>query len=339
MDDKQAHTDQNGRVDLHSHSYASNDGAGYPGDIARHFKQAGFAAFSLTDHGSYLGQEEAARVAAEVGIEFIPGVEITASVGDEGLPTDDRADILCYFYELTPEVRALGVRHEEFFGTICRFLEASVKAGKLAMDPSGFEAYLESRYGELGVAHWPGIQREALGQILIECGLIDLAEGRERGFDECEWSRQQVAVHLNDYNLPSPPLELETVCRVMKQAGAVLILAHPGSGKREASDTERARITRWLDRYVDGIEVFHHRNNPGYRSMLLDIARRRDCPYTGGGDRHNIPGDARLAGINPGSPEALTWNAGPAKLYGHISEAPLECLHLLRQAANKRQGR
>lgn len=324
-----------GFVDLHCHSYASSDGAGYPAEMARYFKQAGFKAFSLTDHATFLGQKEARMTAAEVGIEFVPGVEITAIVDDSDLPTDQGADILCFDYQMTPEVEALAVREGLFLDTIRRFIGEMRAKGQLDFGVEDFEHQVQDRYGERGVAHWPGIQRETLGELLIARRMIDLEEGRKRGFGTREWSRQATAEWLRDYNQEPDPTPLDHACRVMRAAGAVLILAHPGQRRREPGDEERKRIHKWLDDYVDGVEVFHHRNSPDYRRMLLEIVEERGRPYTGGGDRHHFPGDGGIEKVPLRLDRIKEWNAGPAKLHGHISEAPANCLDRVRTAGRR----
>ncbi len=66
------------RVDLHSHSNVS-DGLDSPAELVRLMAYAGVSAFSLTDHDSLQGLTEARREADTLGIELIPGAEISAS--------------------------------------------------------------------------------------------------------------------------------------------------------------------------------------------------------------------------------------------------------------------
>ena len=64
-------------ADLHCHSYYS-DGDLPPSELAVHCKQSGSEVFALTDHDTMLGAQEAAEAAAELGLKFLPGVEISA---------------------------------------------------------------------------------------------------------------------------------------------------------------------------------------------------------------------------------------------------------------------
>lgn len=69
------------------------------------------------------------------------------------------------------------------------------------------------------------------------------------------------------------------VCDTLHRAGAVVILAHPATATKD-------QFLQWLDRYGDGIEVYHPRNKPDYRRLLLEVVRDTGCAFTGGSDLH-----------------------------------------------------
>ena len=62
--------------DLHIHSGYSSDGELPVAAIVGLCAARGLDAFSLTDHNSVRGVGEAARLARERGIGFVPGIEI-----------------------------------------------------------------------------------------------------------------------------------------------------------------------------------------------------------------------------------------------------------------------
>src|SRR3954449_12778915 len=64
-------------VDLHSHSTAS-DGTFAPRDVVRLAREAGLAGLALTDHDTIGGRAEAGAAAAEAGMAFLNGIEISA---------------------------------------------------------------------------------------------------------------------------------------------------------------------------------------------------------------------------------------------------------------------
>ena len=62
-------------IDLHSHSTAS-DGTSTPRDLLFEARDAGLTALALTDHDTLDGLAEASDTAEELGIRFIPGIEL-----------------------------------------------------------------------------------------------------------------------------------------------------------------------------------------------------------------------------------------------------------------------
>jgi 3',5'-nucleoside bisphosphate phosphatase len=69
----------NSSIDLHTHSTAS-DGIYSPTELLHRAKEIGIRILALTDHDSTGGLEEAAQVAAQLDIDFIPGIEINTDV-------------------------------------------------------------------------------------------------------------------------------------------------------------------------------------------------------------------------------------------------------------------
>ncbi|RTL41616.1 MAG: PHP domain-containing protein, partial [Rhodocyclaceae bacterium] len=69
-------------ADLHCHSTAS-DGTLAPAEVVRRAKVNGVELLALTDHDELLGLGEAVAAADEVGLRFVPGVEISVSWLDQ----------------------------------------------------------------------------------------------------------------------------------------------------------------------------------------------------------------------------------------------------------------
>src|SRR3954471_23037799 len=72
-----------GFVDLHCHSTAS-DGTFAPADVVRLARERKLSALALTDHDTIGGIEEAAGEARRLGIDFLPGIEISAEYPHPG---------------------------------------------------------------------------------------------------------------------------------------------------------------------------------------------------------------------------------------------------------------
>jgi len=64
------------KIDLHIHSNFS-DGTRHPKDIIRETKEMGFDVISITDHDTMDGYKAGKRLAKHLGLELVPGVEIS----------------------------------------------------------------------------------------------------------------------------------------------------------------------------------------------------------------------------------------------------------------------
>src|SRR5688572_26821336 len=70
-------------VDLHCHSTAS-DGTLSPTQVVQLAHRAGLTALALTDHDTIGGVGEAASAAGSLGIDFLPGIEISCEFPHPG---------------------------------------------------------------------------------------------------------------------------------------------------------------------------------------------------------------------------------------------------------------
>ena len=64
--------------DLHAHSTAS-DGTLSPAELMQHAHAAGVNVMALTDHDTTAGIAEARDTATQLGMDFIPGIELSVT--------------------------------------------------------------------------------------------------------------------------------------------------------------------------------------------------------------------------------------------------------------------
>ena len=72
------------RIDLHLHTTHS-DGSFPPADVLAFAQTAGVTALAITDHDIVAGIPEAMELGSRLGMEIIPGVEISSRYGDSEL--------------------------------------------------------------------------------------------------------------------------------------------------------------------------------------------------------------------------------------------------------------
>jgi predicted metal-dependent phosphoesterase TrpH len=286
-------------VDLHCHCSASGGAIGTPADVAEHMAQNGYAAFALTEHDNFESLEQARAEASGRGLEYVPGIEVTVRVDDPDLP-EDQAHFLGFGYRVTPALQSL---QREFLARkrrqLADLLDALRGDGVADITEEELAAHVRRRFG----AHDRWKQPLSLGPI------ADLL--RERAaIGSGENGNNAVRGLLAKYGLADNRAALPDVAEVstvLKEAGAVRIMAHPFGPNTEATDDERRRLHVWLDRYADGVEIFRPYTNPAYEGMARAVVMERRCPFTGGSDTHCY---------------------GPAAKRSH---APYACLQSLRE--------
>jgi predicted metal-dependent phosphoesterase TrpH len=242
-------------IDLHSHSTAS-DGQYPPTEVAKRAASAGLGVWALSDHDTVAGLAEAGRVADDLGVRFIAGIEISASL--------DRREIhvLGHFIDPTaPELLTLtetiAVRRRER-------MEAMVaQLAKLGASVSMPEVERFSGGKTLGRPH--------LARALVAKGLVGSVK---EAFDRyLGYGRPGYAERFR--------LEAHDAIALIARAGGTASVAHPGSSR-----LERGHLARLAEMGMAGMEVDHADHNPSVRAKFMGIAQALDLVPTAGSDFH-----------------------------------------------------
>jgi len=69
-------------IDLHTHTYTS-DGSMSPAELVNHAKSAGLEAVAITDHDGITSVKAAMEEGARIGLEVVPGIELSAQSDTE----------------------------------------------------------------------------------------------------------------------------------------------------------------------------------------------------------------------------------------------------------------
>lgn len=248
-------------VDLHSHSTAS-DGTLAPDALVRAAKEAGLSALALTDHDTVAGCALAAETAQIVGLEFLPGIEISCEY-----PRPGTMHLLGY--GVAPEAPAL---HELTRRLIegrtrrnARMVELMREAG---LNVSEEELIAEAAGGTVGRPH--------LARILIRKGYAsDTNDAFKRLLG------QGSPFYVNKETTSS-----RQAIELIHGAGGVAVLAHPVQLRRENNAQLEAVIKNLADQGLDGIEVIHSDHRESFIDYLGDLAKRWNLLATGGSDYH-----------------------------------------------------
>ena len=245
------------RIDLHVHTTAS-DGTAAPEEAVRLARDMGLAAIAVTDHDTVSGYEAAAREGAALGVEVIPGIEISTTFGGP-------VHILGYFIDpASPQIQAVldwVVRDRD---------ERNQKMAAL-MAADG----LPVRYEEMRRRFGAVIGRPHFGEVLMELGL---ANSVQDAFDHYIEKGQK-------YYLPRHFLSIERSIQVIRDSGGVPVLAHPFQYKLDDAGL-RALIGHCLESGLRGMECLYSGYTAEQSAYLLALAGEYGLTPTGGSDYH-----------------------------------------------------
>ncbi len=269
-------------IDLHIHSEFSVDARDTPEAVVVRAVERGLAALSLTEHEGIGSFPRARQKARELGIEYINGIEISASIILDKVRVP--VDLLGYFYrDEAPAIR--------------RMLEGVHEHTRL--DATAFLSGLAALEFPVPRAE---IERQCAGHLssFAICRLLD-----GMGHDARTLRQQAMAAALQaDPSLAALPppkrpswapgtnLDAADVIRGFKADGGAVYFAHPfwltdpGRGGSSAAQVWR-HIEFMLELGVDGIEVFHPKNSI-HTQALFDFCRARGLPVSGGSDSHGV---------------------------------------------------
>lgn len=243
-----------GKADLHTHTSAS-DGALHATELLEKVKSKGLKTIAITDHDTIKGYLEGKEKAAELGIELIPGVEITSLWNDREIHLlaymfdEENADFLML---LKRQKRARILR----MGLIVEYLKS--KGVDIDLD----EVRAESGPGNVGRPH--------AAAVLINKGYV---AGVSEAF--IRYLSTEKLKHIK-----TEYASIEKVVEITQAAGGVLSLAHPGPMY------SRKEIEEILATGLDGIECIHPSHNFNVQRTFKRLAESKKLLITGGSDYH-----------------------------------------------------
>jgi predicted metal-dependent phosphoesterase TrpH len=268
------------RLDLHLHTTFS-DGSRTPTDVLTLASKAKVTALAITDHDTITGLPEAIEAGRSLGIEVIPGIELSSRWDNTEL------HILGYF---------LDWKNVELHRQLTRFQDARhVRNPRIIEKLNALGIHLT--YDDVkALAGEASIGRPHIARVLIEKGYVTSAK---EAFDR--YLADGAAAHV-PRELPEPA---EAIA-VIRAARGVPVLAHPSWLDRSEGIFRVCEQLKGVG--LGGIEVHYSTHRPEQTAAYLDVARRLDLLVTGGSDFHGVTKPDIEVGIGKGQlkvPEAL----------------------------------
>lgn len=243
-------------VDLHTHSRIS-DGSDSPSGLVDLAAAAGLGAMALTDHDTQEGIHEAAEAADRVGLELVPGVEVSCGRGTH---------LVVLFLEPGRgplQDRLAAIRD----GRATRNARMVDRLVELGIDLTIEEVEEEAGDGVVGRPHFAAV--------LLRKGAVGTVE---EAFDRLLGNQGAAYV-------PRETFSIEEAIPLALASGAVPIHAHPHTPQL-GDEPLLDYLTRLKGLGLVGMEVIY----PGYdadrRAAYRELADRVGLVVSGGSDHH-----------------------------------------------------
>lgn len=247
------------RADLHTHSRVS-DGTESPEELVAAAAVAGIDTLALTDHDSTDGWEPASAAARRLGVRLLPGIELSTR--------EQWRSVHVLAYLPNPNDPALLAE----LTTIRRGREdrAAAIVERIRAD---YEFEWEDVLAH--AAEGATIGRPHIADALVSRGYVS---DRSEAFETIlHWRSGYIEPHY----APDPV----TGIRLIRAAGGVPVLAHPGTGGAQRVVPE-ARLAELVDAGLFGLEIDHPENVPDAKPRLHELAKHFGLAVTGSSDYH-----------------------------------------------------
>ncbi|MFB9310569.1 hypothetical protein BJY17_003610 [Agromyces hippuratus] len=256
-----------GQADLHTHSTVS-DGTEAPAELMRQAARAGLWGVALTDHDSTSGWAEAAAAVPETGVALIPGMELSTREGYTSV------HMLAYLIDPLDEALIAETAHIRE----SRFTRAEAIVRSIGRDyPLTWDDVLAQ------TVEGTTIGRPHIADALVARGH---AATRSAAFDGILHPR---AGYARPHYAPDPL----TGVRLIREAGGVPVLAHPGTrGAERVIPPER--LEQLVEAGLFGLEIDHPENREDAKPRLRALASRFGLRITGSSDYHGTGKPNRL---------------------------------------------
>ena len=255
--------------DLHTHSRHS-DGRLPPAAVVAGAAEAGLSGVALTDHDTTAGWDEAAQAAQAHGLEFIPGIELSAE--------EDDASVHLLGYWLDPEHAGLVDELARLSGERLRRAEAMLtKLGDLGIAVPLADV--------LAIAGDASVARPHVAEALVAAGVVP---DTRAAFDR----------YLGDgaaaYE-PKRALAPEAAVALIREAGGVAVLAHPGLDRgTEGQPVSVDLFERLVVAGLRGVEADHPGHPAPVRDRWTSRADAHGLVVTGASDFHGRYDDEEI---------------------------------------------
>lgn len=237
-----------------------SDGSYSPRELVRYAKEKNLGCISVTDHDTMSSYEECAGEAKKLGIELIPGIEVSAQFEPGTL------HILGFFLDRNhPPLKAAleeiqRARRE-------RNPQIIEKLSQLGI-PITLEEVVEASGGKQ-------VGRPHFSKVLVKKGVVKSMEEAFR-----KYLAKGKPAYIDKRRLSSG----EAIQRI-REAGGIASIAHPKQMKLEEAELTK-ELARLVGEGLGGIEAYNSCQDRDEAALYKRLAKRFNLLVTGGSDFH-----------------------------------------------------
>lgn len=260
-------------IDFHMHSMYSDDGEYTPTQLVDMCHEAGVKIMAIADHNWVKANEEAKKHADELGMTYIPAIEID-----------------CTYKGVNLHVLGYGIDNQEVFNQLGEDIEkqeiaCSMKKLELT-NALGFDLKKE----QLDALSTNGVYTgEMFGEALLNDSRYDDHELLKPYRQGGERSDNPYVNFYWDYYAQGKPCyteihfpTLEETIQLIHQHGGVALLAHPGNNLKGQFELFDEMVALGLD----GVECFSSYHTSETNEYFYNKAKELNVLYTCGSDFH-----------------------------------------------------
>ncbi|WP_232044111.1 PHP domain-containing protein [Fusobacterium ulcerans] len=246
-------------VDMHIHTIAS-DGTFTPEEVVKRAKSFGMKTIAITDHDTVDGLAEGKKIADEVGIEFIQGIEISCNIDNL------EVHILGYF---------LNLEDEEFLTELEELKKARENRNKKVVEKLEKCGIVVDMEKVKNMAPGNIISRVHIANYLVEIGA---AFSKNDAFEK--YLGKTGAAYVPKENFPP-----ERAVKMLHANGAFVSMAHPKLITQNDGILENM-ISELKKLGLGGLEAVYGTFTPAEKRKYKKMAKRHSLLVTGGSDFH-----------------------------------------------------
>ena len=274
-------------LDLHTHSTYS-DGSDTPAQLAKKAHDLGISAIALTDHDTTLSHEVMDEACAALGIELVPGVEVSLRDTQflkrrDGVEVPRNIHVLAYFLPLDAthplQLKLASLRRDR---DVRNHLLVTL------LQERGFEIVTLEYLTELA-GNVESIGRPHFAQAMFNLHPEIVGEKNDVSWNRVftDWLGNEGAAYV-----PKTSMLVEEFIGAAAGSGTVFSVAHPLVNYLDdftgtSIEATMPRVMASLrERGLMGVEAYYGSTNAATRALMVKLTRDAGMIPTGGSDYH-----------------------------------------------------